>query len=68
MGPPSFPQTITGYIIPKDDDEKNDVENEDEEEEIQTEFLDMKEVNCVSSGGKVFKSSVPASKEGNAKH
>ncbi|XP_050964172.1 DNA helicase B isoform X3 [Labeo rohita] len=63
MGPRSFPQTITGYIIPKDDDENNDVENEDEEEEIQTEFLDMKEVNCVSSGGKVFKSSMPASKE-----
>ncbi|XP_073694797.1 DNA helicase B-like [Garra rufa] len=54
-------QTITGYIRPnkKDDNE----ENEDEEEEIQTEFLDMKEMNCVSSGGSVFKSSMPASKE-----
>ncbi|XP_026090207.1 DNA helicase B-like [Carassius auratus] len=54
-------QTITGYILANKEDD--DVENEDEEEEIQTEFLDMKEVNSVSSGGKVFKFSVPASKE-----
>lgn len=55
-------QTITGYILANKEDD--DVENEDEEEEIQTEFLDMKEVKSVSSGGKVFKFSVPASKEG----
>ncbi|XP_016130261.1 DNA helicase B-like isoform X1 [Sinocyclocheilus grahami] len=54
-------QTITGYILSNDVDD--DVENEDEKEDIQTEFLDMKEVNAVSSGGKVFKFSVPASKE-----
>ncbi len=55
-------QIITGYIVPNY--ENDDVEKEDEEEEIQTEFLDMKEVNSVSSGGKVFKFSFPASKEG----
>lgn len=55
-------QIITGYIVPNC--EIDDVEKEDEEEEIQTEFLDMKEVNSVSSGGKVFKFSFPASKEG----
>lgn len=55
-------QTITGYIVPND--ENDDVENEDEEEEVQTEYLDMKEVNSVSSGGKVFKFSFPVSKEG----
>lgn len=54
-------QTITGYILPNNEDD--DVEDEDEEE-IQTEFLDMKEMNSVSSGGKVFKFSVPAFKEG----
>ncbi len=55
-------QIITGYIVPNY--ENDDVEKEDEEEEIQTEFLDMKEVNSVSSGGKVFKFSFPASKDG----
>uniref|UniRef100_A0A8C2A5Z2 Helicase (DNA) B n=1 Tax=Cyprinus carpio TaxID=7962 RepID=A0A8C2A5Z2_CYPCA len=55
-------QTITGYILPNNEDD--DVEDEDEEEEIQTEFLDMKEMNSVSSGAKMFKFSVPASKEG----
>uniref|UniRef100_A0A9R1SS51 DNA helicase B n=2 Tax=Cyprinus carpio TaxID=7962 RepID=A0A9R1SS51_CYPCA len=54
-------QTITGYILPNNEDD--DVEDEDEEEEIQTEFLDMKEMNSVSSGAKMFKFSVPASKE-----
>lgn len=61
-------KTITGYILPerqavqpsKDDGS----ESEDEEEEGQPEFLDMKEMHSVSSGGNMFKSLMPASKEG----
>lgn len=60
-------KTITGYILPerqavqpsKDDGS----ESEDEEEEGQPEFLDMKEMHSVSSGGNMFKSLMPASKE-----
>lgn len=60
-------QEITGYIRSDGDIQDGDVEKEDEEEEIQPEFLDTKEMDCVSSGGKMFKFSVPPSKEGKAK-
>ncbi|XP_067283463.1 DNA helicase B-like [Pseudorasbora parva] len=59
-------KTIIGYILPdrvvvqSNDDVSH---SEDEEEEIQPEFLDMKEMDSVSSGANVFKSSMPASKE-----
>ncbi|ROI15383.1 DNA helicase B [Anabarilius grahami] len=56
-------QEITGYIRSDGDIQDDDVEKEDEEEEIQPEFLDTKEMDCVSSGGKMFKFSVPPSKE-----
>lgn len=60
---------IIGYILPEgkvvqsNQDDVSGSEDE-EEEEIQPEFLDMKEMDSVSSGANVFKSSVPASKEG----
>ncbi|XP_016430115.1 DNA helicase B-like [Sinocyclocheilus rhinocerous] len=58
--------TLTGYIRSDGVDfqsNQDDVEIENEEEEIEPEFLDMNEVNCVSSGGKIFKTSMPALKE-----
>lgn len=62
-------KTIIGYILPEDEvvqSNQDDVSGseDEEEEEIQPEFLDMKEMDSVSSGANVFKSSVPASKEG----
>ncbi|KAK7149777.1 hypothetical protein R3I94_009172 [Phoxinus phoxinus] len=61
-------KNIIGYILPErevvqsNQDDVSGSEDEDEEE-IQPEFLDMKEMDSVSSGANVFKSSVPASKE-----
>ncbi|XP_056113465.1 DNA helicase B [Rhinichthys klamathensis goyatoka] len=61
-------KTIIGYILPErevvqsNQDDVPGSEDEDEEE-IQPEFLDMKEMDSVSSGANLFKSSVPASKE-----
>ncbi len=61
-------KTITGYILPErhavQPNQEDVSESEDEEEETQPEFLDMKEMDSVSSGGSMFKSSVQASKEG----
>ncbi|XP_043093944.1 DNA helicase B [Puntigrus tetrazona] len=60
-------KTITGYILPEhhavQTNQEDVSESEDEEEEAQPEFLDMKEMDSVSSGGCMFKSSVPASKQ-----
>ncbi|XP_016298630.1 DNA helicase B-like isoform X1 [Sinocyclocheilus anshuiensis] len=60
-------KTITGYILPErhivQSNQEDVSESEDEEEETQPEFLDMKEMDSVSSGGNMFKSSVLASKE-----
>ncbi|XP_072529579.1 DNA helicase B [Salminus brasiliensis] len=58
-------QTLVGYILPdKDEDRARDGEEDsatdDEETEKQPEFLDMKEMASVSSGGFVCQSSVPA--------
>lgn len=62
-------KVISGYILPEKrvvrSDQEEVSEEEDEEEERQPEFLDMKEMNSVSSGGQMFNFSVPASKEGN---
>ncbi|XP_066524744.1 DNA helicase B [Hoplias malabaricus] len=61
--------TLVGYILPekevdrgRDAEGESDTEYEDEEEK-QPEFLDMKEMNSVSSGGSMFPSSVPSSTE-----
>lgn len=60
-------KVISGYILPEKhvvpSDQEDVSEEEDEEEERQPEFLDMKEMNSVSSGGQMFNFSVPASKE-----
>ncbi|XP_051976730.1 DNA helicase B-like isoform X2 [Xyrauchen texanus] len=67
QGSPTGLKTITGYILPERHDvrsNQSDVsESEDEEEEIQPEFLDMREMDSISSGGKRFTFSMPASKE-----
>ncbi|TRY57519.1 hypothetical protein DNTS_023474 [Danionella cerebrum] len=53
-------QTITGLIVPRLSDSKSnqehDTEGEDEEEEGQPEFLDMNEMDSVSSGGNMIRS------------
>lgn len=63
-------KVISGYILPERHVVKTDQDNasegeEDEEEERQPEFLDMKEMASVSSGGQMFDFFVPSSKEGN---
>lgn len=66
---PAAVKVISGYILPERrvvqsvQDNVNVSESEDEEEERQPEFLDMKEMDSVSSGGQTFNFSVPASKE-----
>lgn len=65
--PPAGLKTITGYILPERQvvqSNQDEVSESEDEEEIQPEFLDMKEMDSVSSGANVFKSSVPMSKEG----
>lgn len=68
QSPPAGLKTIIGYILPErevvqsNQDDVSGSEDEDEDE-IQPEFLDMKEMDSVSSGANLFKSSVPASKE-----
>lgn len=62
-------KTITGYILPErhvaQSNQEDVSESEDEEEETQPEFLDMKEMDSVSSeGGSMFKSYMTASKDG----
>ncbi|KAL7828040.1 hypothetical protein AOLI_G00311920 [Acnodon oligacanthus] len=64
----SPPVSLVGYILPVEDDRHADEdsdteEEEEEEEEQQPEFLDMKEMDSVSSGGYMFKNSVPAKTE-----
>lgn len=62
---------LTGYIRSDDEDfqsNQDDAEIENDEEQTEPEFLDMNEVNYVSSGGKMFKPSMPAFKEGKAKY
>uniref|UniRef100_A0A8C8IY32 DNA helicase B winged helix domain-containing protein n=1 Tax=Oncorhynchus tshawytscha TaxID=74940 RepID=A0A8C8IY32_ONCTS len=62
---------LVGYILPEkkvknseNDDSDWEDDDEEEEEEAQPEFLDMKEMDSVSSGGHVFNSSVPGRNEG----
>lgn len=52
---------LTGYILPEDktrEDDDDDSEDENEAEE-QPEFLDMAEIDKMSSGGRLFRSRVP---------
>jgi len=62
-------KTIIGYILPEQEVVQSNqddvsVSEDEDDQEIQPEFLDMKEMDSVSSGANLFKSSVPASKEG----
>ncbi|XP_030624448.1 DNA helicase B [Chanos chanos] len=61
--------TLVGYILPERNDrqkkEAEDSEIEDEEEENQPEFLDMKEMSTVMSGGLMFQSSISPRNEVN---
>ncbi|KAF7647737.1 hypothetical protein LDENG_00167510 [Lucifuga dentata] len=55
---------VTGYILPeKTESRDEDSEEEDEEEENAPEFLDMREIKSVSSGGHMFSSSIPPIKK-----
>nr|XP_046195729.1 DNA helicase B-like [Oncorhynchus gorbuscha] len=68
-GCPLGDRILVGYILPEkkvknsDSDWEDDDDDEEEEEEAQPEFLDMKEMDSVSSGGHVFNSSVPGRNE-----
>ncbi|XP_056604912.1 DNA helicase B [Triplophysa dalaica] len=63
---PAAVKVISGYILPErhvvNTDQDHVSESEDEEDR-QPEFLDMKEMDSVSSGGQMFHFSFPASKE-----
>ncbi|XP_055793255.1 DNA helicase B isoform X2 [Salvelinus fontinalis] len=68
LGCPLGGRIIVGYILPekkvnKAENDDSDWEDDDEEEEAQPEFLDMKEMDSVSSGGHMFDSSVPSRNE-----
>lgn len=70
LGCPLGDRIIIGYILPekkvkKAENDDSDWEDDDEEEEeAQPEFLDMKEMDSVSSGGHMFNSSIPGRNEG----
>lgn len=57
---------LVGYILPRKTDNADEASDNDDEEEEEAvpEFLDMKEVDSVSSGGFMFQRSVPAADEG----
>uniref|UniRef100_A0A674A565 Helicase (DNA) B n=1 Tax=Salmo trutta TaxID=8032 RepID=A0A674A565_SALTR len=69
LGCPLGDRIIIGYILPekkvkKAENDDSDWEDDDEEEEeAQPEFLDMKEMDSVSSGGHMFNSSIPGRNE-----
>ncbi|XP_064796995.1 DNA helicase B-like [Oncorhynchus masou masou] len=68
-GCPLGDRILVGYILPEkkvknSENDDSDWEDDDEEEDdAQPEFLDMKEMDSVSSGGHVFNSSVPGRNE-----
>ncbi|KAG9342318.1 hypothetical protein JZ751_016820 [Albula glossodonta] len=52
--------TITGYILPKQNDAESEEEDTDTEEKVdEPDFLDMDEIDSLSSGGQVIKTSPP---------
>lgn len=56
---------LVGYILPpKTDNAAEESENDEGEEEPVPEFLDMKEMASVFSGGFMSQQSVPAADEG----
>ncbi|KAK6292340.1 hypothetical protein J4Q44_G00369240 [Coregonus suidteri] len=67
LGCPLGDRNIIGYILPENKVKKAENADsdgeDDEEEEAQPEFLDMKEMDSVSSGGHLFNSSIPARNE-----
>uniref|UniRef100_A0A4W5LIR9 Uncharacterized protein n=1 Tax=Hucho hucho TaxID=62062 RepID=A0A4W5LIR9_9TELE len=68
LGSPLGDRNLIGYILPekkvkKAQNDDSDWEDEEEEEEAEPEFLDMKEMDSVSSGGHMFNSSIPARNE-----
>lgn len=67
LGIPLGVVNLKGYILPEKKvvrAEDADSDSGEDEEEKQPEFLDMKEMLSVSSGGHMFNSSIPAKKEG----
>ncbi|XP_064877357.1 DNA helicase B isoform X2 [Oncorhynchus nerka] len=68
-GCPLGDRILVGYILPEkkvknsENDDSDWEDDEEEEEDAQPEFLDMKEMDSVSSGGHVFNSSVPGRNE-----
>lgn len=57
--------TLVGYILPpRTVNADEETENDEEEEETVPEFLDMKEMDAVSSGGFMPQQSEPAADEG----
>uniref|UniRef100_A0A674A4H8 DNA helicase B n=1 Tax=Salmo trutta TaxID=8032 RepID=A0A674A4H8_SALTR len=68
LGCPLGDRIIIGSILPekkvkKAENDDSDWEDDEEEEEAQPEFLDMKEMDSVSSGGHMFNSSIPGRNE-----
>ena len=68
-GCPLGDRILVGYILPEKkvknpENDDSDWEDDEEEEDAQPDFLDMKEMDSVSSGGHVFNSSVPGRNEG----
>lgn len=56
---------LVGYILPpKTDNVDEESDKDEEEEETVPEFLDMNEMDAISSGAFNFQQSVPASDEG----
>lgn len=56
------PLELRGYVLPENkagNDEAEDSDDDNEGEEQQPEFLDLAEIDQVSSGGHLFHSSVP---------
>ncbi|XP_036801316.1 DNA helicase B isoform X1 [Oncorhynchus mykiss] len=67
-GCPLGDRILVGYILPEKkvknpENDDSDWEDDEEEEDAQPDFLDMKEMDSVSSGGHVFNSSVPGRNE-----
>lgn len=55
---------LVGFILPLKTDTDQETESDEGEEETVPEFLDMIEMDSVSSGGFLFEQSVPAANEG----